>query len=234
MLRWKFVQIAVLCALVAGGACSSDGADEAAEQTGEVTSIDDLLVSGVGVLALGCTSIASAGSGVVLGAPGQVVTVAHTVAGATSIRVVGADGTEYEASVVAFDPDADLAVLDVDGFNTPALTVGDVRLGDGTQIRWSIDEGVTSRQVEITQRLAITIDDIYGAATAQRSGFEFSGEVIGGDSGGPIISSNGDVLGIVYARSRSRPGTAFATDADQITAVLADAGGDPVNNGPCV
>jgi S1-C subfamily serine protease len=231
MLRWKFVQIPVLCVLVAGGACSSD---EAAEQTGQVTSIDNVLVSGVGVLALGCTSVASAGSGVVLGAPGQVVTVAHTVAGATSIRVVGADGTEYEANVVAFDPDADLAVLDVDGFNTPALSVGDVRLGDGTLIRWSIDEGVTSRQVEITQRLAITIDDIYGSATAQRSGFEFSGEVIGGDSGGPIISSNGDVIGIVYARSRSRPGTAFATDADQITAVLAAAGTDPVDNGTCV
>jgi S1-C subfamily serine protease len=234
MLRWKFVQIAVVCALLVGGACSSDGADEPPEQTGDARSIDDELVSGVGVLALGCGSVASAGSGVVLGASGQVVTVAHTVAGATSIRVVGADGTEFDASVVAFDADADLAVLDVDGFNTPALAVGDVRLGDGTQIRWSIDEGVTSRQVEITQRLAITIDDIYGSATAQRSGFEFSGEVIGGDSGGPIISSNGDVLGIVYARSRSRPSTAFATDADQITAVLAAAGTDPVDNGTCV
>ncbi len=234
MLRWKFVQIPVVCALLVGGACSSDGTDEPQEQTGGVASIDDVLVSGVGVLALGCGSAASAGSGVVLGAPGQVVTVAHTVAGATSIRVVDADGTGYEASVVAFDPDADLAVLDVDGFDTPALTVGDVRLGDGTLIRWSVDEGVTSRQVEITQRLAITIDDIYGSAPAKRSGFEFSGEVVGGDSGGPIISSDGDVLGIVYARSRSRPDTAFATDGDQITAVLADAGADAVDNGTCV
>jgi S1-C subfamily serine protease len=234
MLRWKFVQIAVVCALLVGGACSTDGADEPPEQTGDTRSIDDVLVSGVGVLARGCGSVASAGSGVVLGAPGQVVTVAHTLAGATSIRVVGADGAEYEARVIAFDPDADLAVLDVDGLDAPALAVGDVQLGDGTLIRWSVEDGVTSLQVEVTQRLAITIDDIYGSATATRSGFEFSADVVGGDSGGPIISLGGDVLGIVYARSRSRPGTAFATDGDQIAAVLADAGADDVDNGTCV
>ena len=234
MLRWKYIQVPAICVLLVGGACSSDGADRPAGQSDGPTSVNDALDSGVGVIALGCSSSASAGSGVALGAPGQVVTVAHTVAGATSVRVVDADGTEYEASVVAFDPNADLAVLSVDGFDAPPLPIGAVQLGDGTLIRWSTNDGLTSREVDVTQRLAITIDDIYGSASAKRSGFEFIGDVVVGDSGGPIVSAAGDVIGIVYARSNSRANTAFATDATEISAVLASAGGRPVDVGACV
>ncbi len=234
MLRSSFRRCAVICVLLAGAACSGDGANSPAGQPDAAMSVDDALASGVGVIARGCSTSASAGSGVALGPSGQVVTVAHTVAGATSIRVVDADGREYAASVVAFDPNTDLAVLEVDGFDAPPLPIGEVQLGDGTLIRWSTNDGLTSREVDVTQRLAITIDDIYGSAGAKRSGFEFIGDVVVGDSGGPIVSADGDVIGIVYARSNSRANTAFATDATEIRAVLGSAGSGPVDVGPCI
>ena len=220
--------------LAIGGACASDGADGPSEQRSDEIAVDAALMSGVGVLAEGCGPSASSGSGVAAGPVGHVVTVAHTVAGATSLTVIDIDGVERDARVVAFDPEIDLAVLAVDGLEATPLAVGDVQLGDLTLVRWSAGDGVTSRQVDVTQRLAITIDDIYGDVSVQRSGFEFTGNIVVGDSGGPIVSTDGAVIGIVYARSRSRASTAFATDGSEITALLSTIADQPVDNGACV
>lgn len=244
----KLARFAVICtlavAVTVGAACSSSGADGRVGQTDvsqtdtshTVTSMsaDDVMAAGVGVVALGCGVSASAGSGVVAGTQDHVVTVAHTVAGATEVTVVGADGAEHAARVVGFDPAADLAVLEVDDLGTAPLAVGDVALGDSTLVRWSVADGITAHPVDVTQRLAITIDDIYGRTSVRRSGFEFSGDVVVGDSGGPVVSADGLVIGIVYARSNSRASTGFATDATEIRAVLASVGTDPVDNGTCV
>ena len=144
------------------------------------------------------------------------------------------DGAELDARVVAFDPDSDLAVLAVSDLTAPPLDVGSVQLGDATLVSWSTDSGIKARPIEVARRLAITIDDIYGSHSAQRSGFEIAGEIVVGDSGGPVVSRHGDVIGIVYARSRTRPSTAFATDADEITELLDAVANEPVDNGTCV
>ncbi len=206
-------------------ACASDDADSPPP---------DVSASTVGVLATGCGPSASAGSGVALGAPGQVVTVAHTVAGATAITVIDATGSEWPAQVVAIDTAADLAVLSVADFTAPPLVTGDVRLGDATAHRWSLDAGVGDQSVEVTKRLAITINDIYGEQSVQRSGIEIAGDVEVGDSGGPVVTPDGTVIGIVYARSRTRASTGFATDATEIERVLATASSVPANTGRCV
>jgi S1-C subfamily serine protease len=194
----------------------------------------DVSASTVGVLAAGCGPSVSNGSGVALGAPGQVVTVAHTVAGATAITVVDAAGSEWPAQVVAIDTAADLAVLSVADFTERPLLTGDVQLGDATAHRWSREAGVGDQAVEVTKRLAITIDDIYGEQSVQRSGIEIAGDVQVGDSGGPVVTPDGTVIGIVYARSRTRANTGFATDATEIERVLATASVNAVDTGRCV
>jgi S1-C subfamily serine protease len=206
-------------------ACASDDADSPQP---------DVSASTVGVLATGCGPSVSAGSGVVLGEPGQVVTVAHTVAGATAITVVDATGSEWPAQIVAIDTAADLAVLSVVDFTAPPLVTGDVQLGAATAHRWSRDSGVGDQSVEVTKRLAITIDDIYGEQPVQRSGIEIAGDVQVGDSGGPVVTLEGTVIGIVYARSRLRASTGFASDTIEIERVLATASPDAVDTGRCV
>jgi S1-C subfamily serine protease len=215
-------------ALVAAATLTACASDDAGSPPSEVSA------STVGVLATGCGPTASAGSGVALGQPGQVVTVAHTVAGSTSITVVDAAGSEWPAQLVAIDPGADLAVLSVVDFTAPPLAMGEVQLGDATAHRWSRDSGVGDQTVEVTKRLAITIDDIYGEQSAQRSGIEIAGDVQVGDSGGPIVTLEGAVIGIVYARSRLRASTGFATDTIEIERVLATASPDAVDTGRCV
>lgn len=211
---------------------SDDGA--ASDMTDPV----DPVRSGVGILADGCGPSAGSGSGVAVGEPGQIVTVAHTVAGATQVSVVDGAGTAHSARVIAFDPSADLAVLHVDAaeFGVPPLPViaADPVAGPSAMLRWTKSGGVEHFDIEVTTRLAITIDDIYGLGSVERSGLEIAADIEVGDSGGPVLSAGGEVIGIIYARSRSRPGTAFATDAAEVRSILATVTGSVVDNGACV
>lgn len=118
--------------------------------------------------------------------------------------------------MVSFDKDADLALLNVPGLTSPPLDLGRAELGDARAIVWSPDNGVRSVSVMITRRLNITIEDIYVEDEVRRSGFELVGDISVGDSGGAIVDSSGDVVGIIYARSRMRPQTAFATDDGEL------------------
>ena len=182
----------------------------------------------VGVIATGCAPTPGLGTGAVIGRPGRVVTVAHTVAGADGITVVDVTGSVHDATLVALDPRADLAVLDVAGLDAPVLDVvdGDPDVGPATALRWSDDRAMRN-PVDITQRLRITIDDIYGDESGVRTGIELAGDIVVGDSGGPVVDRDGRVVGVVYARSQQRPSTGFATDAAEIRSILASAADAP-------
>lgn len=222
MNRW----LVALAALAVGvGACS--GGDDR-------PSADELAASAVGVVASGCALTDQVGSGVVLGAPGQVVTVAHTLRGASGVVVVDAGGTEHAATVVGFDKDSDLAVLAAPTVAAAPLPVGDVELGAGHLLAWSRDGGAVAREIDVVKRLTITIEDIYIDEIVERTGLEIAGPVGVGDSGGPVVTTDGEVIGIVYAASRERDAIGFATDAAEVRAVLAERSDEPVPTGRCV
>ena len=173
-------------------------------------------------MARGCGLTDVVGSGVSVELDDHVVTVAHTLAGAREVDVVRSDGSVRSADVIAFDADADLALLRVDSLDIDPLPLGIGRpqLGPATMVSWSRDDGVLAQRAEITRRLNISIEDIYIEHDVQRSGIEVDTDVVIGDSGGPIIDAHGDVVGIVYARSRQRDGIAFATDATEVRSLF--------------
>jgi S1-C subfamily serine protease len=72
------------------------------------------------------------------------------------------------------------------------------------------------------------VDDV-----VQRRGIEVRGQITNGDSGGPVVTTNGEVIGIVYAGSRNRNGVGFAVDSTEIADVLAASSSTPVANGTC-
>ena len=200
---------------------------------GGAQSSPDLSLSAVGIVAEGCSLVAQLGSGVVLEAEGQIVTAAHPIKGASTITVIDSGGAEHAATVLAFDKDSDLAVLDAPTLAANPLTLGDAVIGSGTLLVWNREDGTAAKPIEIVKRLQITIEDIYVEETVQRSGLEIAGEVEIGDSGGAIVTSAGEVTGIVYASSRERGGVGFATDSAEIRSVLASQSGGPVDNGHC-
>lgn len=206
--------------------CGSDAPDS-------VDVADIPTESGVGVLAVGCGTSIDLASGVVVESSDLVVTVAHAVAGATAITIVDASGASHDAIVVAFDSERDLAALRVDDLDVRPLELVDVRLGDTHTLRWTRADGVEATPVDVTTRLAITIDDIYGRGAFRRSGVELAGVIDVGDSGGPVLSAGGGVMAIVYARSKERGSVAFATDSSEIRVLLDSISGVAVDNGTC-
>ena len=196
----------------------------------QTTTPPNAVESGVGIVAEGCAGLATdAGSGMTVERSEQVVTTAHTVGGATSITVIDPLGNGLPATITAFDKDADLALLDVPGLTTPPLSIGEASVDDATAVVWSPDEGVHPVPVNVTKRLSITIEDIYVEDEVRRSGLELAGDITVGDSGGAVVDDAGEVVGIIYARSRQRSQTAFATDHNELVRLLRDRPLDSTN-----
>lgn len=210
--------VAAAASLALLAACAGGSAETSLDRHVD----DDPVGSGVGIRAAGCGLTESLGSGVVVAEPGLVVTVAHTVAGSDTVTVVDATGAEHDATVVAFDPDADLAALTVPTLEARPLDIGVVATGEASTLRWRPDDGVTRAEATITRRLGITIEDIFVEREVRRTGMELSADIVVGDSGGPVIDSTGAVVGIVYANSKSRPDIGFATDDEELRDLLAD------------
>ncbi|MEO0495575.1 MAG: serine protease [Actinomycetota bacterium] len=189
----------------------------------------------VGVEAQGCGLEPAFGTGVAIEHGGQVVVVtsAHTVAGAGEVSLRRAAGLSIPAEVVAFDPDRDVAVIAADAIRNGRPLATPSAGADATAVVWSPDVGLESFDTSVTQLLRVTIEDIYVEDVVERRAFEFAGAITAGDSGAPILDEAGDVLGIVYARSRER-GVGFAVSTTEIRPVLAAASDSPVATGRCL
>ena len=170
-------------------------------------------------------------------APGRLMTNAHVVAGVTRPEVeVG--GTSVTASVVLYDEDLDIAVLSLPDTGTPLLALdAEVEPRDAVAVLGYPEDGpydVQSGRVRAEQRLRSP--DIYGEGTVIRQVFSLRALIRPGNSGGPIVTSGGDVAGMVFAASVSDQDTGYALTADQV-AESAAAGVTrqaPVDTGTCV
>jgi len=177
------------------------------------------------------------GSGWVV-APERVVTNAHVVAGTSSehVRIQGT-GRSYDARVVIFDPQRDLAVLSVPGLPAPALTQGsDLRRSDSAIVAgFPLDGPYRLDSARVRDVLTATGADIYGNPGAVREVYSLFARVEPGNSGGPLLSPSGEVVGIVFAKSLDDDQTGYALTLDEARPVLeaANRAFSPVNTGGC-
>jgi len=167
----------------------------------------------VGVHANGCGNRSTSGSGAIV-ANGLVLTSAHTLRGADEISVTRGDDTAT-ATVVAFDPDLDLAYLRTD-LSARALTIDSdgVRPGDHGDV-WVVRDGqAMPLEATVVRRINLRTEDIYVEGVTERPGLELAADIRPGDSGGVVVV-NGNVVGVVWARSREQSGRAYAIDPDR-------------------
>lgn len=195
----------------------------------------DPLASTVLVEATGCRrGIASTGSGVVLGG-GLIVTNAHVIAGQQRVTVWGADGRSHVATVVGFDPVADLAALVADGLGAEPLRLARPVEGAAGRIAGHPGGGTLSIApfvVGATRTAPGT--DIYGAPSPARAVLSGRAPLEHGDSGAPLILPDGSVGGIVYAASSDDLSEAWLVTADDVSRFLAgvaNGGGRSVGTG---
>ena len=161
------------------------------------------------------------GSGFVI-AQGRVLTNAHVVAGVRSPRVEVPDTGSFRATTVYFDPRVDVAVLEVPGLRAPALTMsGPVGRGADTVIAGYPGGGpMTATAARVRGTIGGDVargTDIYGKPGVQREVYALRGVARPGNSGGPLLTSDGQVAGVVYAQAVADPQMAFALTAAQVS-----------------
>jgi S1-C subfamily serine protease len=156
------------------------------------------------------------GSGFVY-APGRMLTNAHVVAGTDRV-MVETSPRPIVAQVVLYDPSRDVAVLNVPGLKASPLPFATTtaQTGDNAIILgYPEDRSFTPVAARIRDEEKITGPDIYGGGPVTRQIYAIRGTVISGNSGGPLISPAGSVLGIVFATALDSSDTGFVlTDAE--------------------
>jgi S1-C subfamily serine protease len=163
----------------------------------------------VGLTVTGCSTGQAHGSGIVV-APGLVLTAAHVVKGADAIAVT--DGARASAaSVVAFDPDMDLAYVRLDSDLGAPSSIGDNAVDRGESgVAYVFRDGrVVALPVVVRRAVQITTEDIYIEGETNRPGFELDAAIESGDSGGPVLV-DGEVIGVLWARSSKFENRAYA------------------------
>lgn len=157
------------------------------------------------------------GSGFVY-APQRVMTNAHVVAGVSSPQVQ-VNNKKYDATVVLFDPETDIAVLYVPKLTETPLDFDFTGKADDPAVVLGYPENgpFDSEPARIRSEERLRGPDIYGDRTVTREAYSIWASVRPGNSGGPLLSSKGTVYGVVFAASVEDNRTGYALTADQVS-----------------
>jgi S1-C subfamily serine protease len=159
------------------------------------------------------------GTGFVFGER-RVMTNAHVVGGVDEPTVqIGGEGRKYDAKVVLYDWERDIAVLDVPSLKAPVLefTTKDAESSDDAIVAGFPENGSYDiRPARVRGRITANGADIYKRGTVHRDVYSLYATVRQGNSGGPLLTPDGKVYGVVFAKSLDDPDTGYALTADEV------------------
>jgi S1-C subfamily serine protease len=160
------------------------------------------------------------GSGFVY-AEERVMTNAHVVAGTRSVEVEIGD-EKLDGRVVVYDPNRDLAVLYVPGLDAPVMPFAqrDAQANaDAIVLGFPLDGPFNAQSARVRDLGDITGPDIYDSKDVTREIYTIRALVRSGNSGGPLVGTNGQVLGVIFAAAADDRNTGFAVSAQEASPV---------------
>ncbi|MCB0862039.1 MAG: MarP family serine protease [Solirubrobacterales bacterium] len=180
-----------------------------------------------------CQGYGVMGSGWAVG-PDTFVTNAHVVAGQEDTTVESNDGQSAPATPIAFNTRNDIAILraDIDVPTLPALS----RATRGTAaavIGYPNDGPLTITPARAGETRLLLGDDAYGSGPFERSMLTLRGRIRHGNSGGPLVDSQGRVLGTVFAATTEGPAGGLAIPNQVLRRIGSKVSGQEVDTGPC-
>lgn len=183
----------------------------------------------------GCGGIVS-GSGFVIN-KNVVATNAHVVAGIKTPYVEDENGT-HKGTVVWFDPDLDFAIVNTSGLAGQPLTLNTQEAEPGTPaviLGYPGGGNFTAGSAAVMEQINASGRNIYGTGHTLRKVYEVKGQVVPGNSGGPLITKDGSVIGVIFAESTSYDHVGYALTMQKVTAEINQAQGatQPVSTGKC-
>ncbi|WP_205878740.1 acid resistance serine protease MarP [Mycobacterium camsae] len=177
------------------------------------------------------------GTGFVI-SPERVMTNAHVVAGSSSVSLQ-ANGKNYDATVVSYDPQVDIAILAVPGLPSTPLVFDDTPAKTGTDVvvlGYPGGGNFTATPARIREVIKLSGPDIYRSPQqVTRDVYTIRANVEQGDSGGPLIDLDGRVLGVVFGAAVDDADTGFVLTAEEVAGQLSKIGATAqVSTGACV
>jgi S1-C subfamily serine protease len=165
------------------------------------------------------------GTGFVI-SPERVMTNAHVVAGTTEVTVEVGLG-QFDATVVHYDPQTDIAILAVPDlkavpleFRTDEIAQGE----DGIVLGYPLDGPYTASEARVRERIPVLRGpDIYDAQTVTRDVYTVRAKVRSGNSGGPLVDPQGRVIGVVFGAAVDDQETGFVLTAQEVAQEVAQA-----------
>lgn len=176
------------------------------------------------------------GTGFVI-APNRVMSNAHVVAGSDSVTVE-AEGKKYDATVVSYDPSADISILDVPNLPQQPLVFADEPAKSGTDavvLGYPGGGDFVATPARVREIIELSGPDIYKTTTVNREVYTIRGLVRQGNSGGPMINRSGKVIGVVFGAAVDDNDTGFVMTTNEVSRQLAKIGNTAkVPTGVCV
>ena len=168
----------------------------------------------------------------------SVMSNAHVVAGSNSVTVQDTDGTSHDATVVSYDPRVDISILDVPGLPAPPLAFANAPAATGTDalvMGFPDASSFEATPARIREVINLNGPDIYRTTTVTRQVYTIRGTVRQGDSGGPIVDLNGQVLGVVFGSAVDDAETGYALTANEVSGELQNIGNTTAaTTGSCI
>ena len=164
-----------------------------------------------------------------------VVTNAHVVSGERKTSVVRPDGRRFQAVVAVYDQQRDLALLRVKGLGQEPLPLGTAKAGSAGAV-FGHPDGQIDLEVSpaaIRQQLTATIRNADLDRPVRRNVYVLAADLAPGDSGGALVTPDGEVAGVAFAVSNVRAGVAFAITADELRPLLQQDRNGVADTGDC-